>query len=101
MTPRTPSSSSTCLGRRLEEVVPDDVAREQPVGLLRRARAPRPSAFVFEPIVFWNAAREAVDAALAQRERLDQVHVLAPELPGRREALRRRDVLLLLRRRCC
>ena len=50
---------------RLEQVVPDDVAREQPLGLRRRAERPRRSC-AFEFAVFWNVVGEPLDAADAK-----------------------------------
>ena len=82
---------------RLEEVVPDDVAREQALGLLGEHDrvGGRCSVFDLRPIV-WNAVGEAADAAHAQLERLDEVPVLVAQPPRRVEVLGGGDVLLLL-----
>ena len=89
---------STCDRRRLEEVVPDDVARDQPVGLVGE-RAPRRSSF-FEPRSPLNASASPCDAAHAELERLDQVQVLVAQLARRVELLRGRARSAAPARRC-
>src|SRR5581483_7166689 len=78
---------------RLEQIRPDDVAREQPVGLLgERARVGRRLAGG----KLADRAREPLDTADAQLERLDQLLVLRAERARRVELLSLRDILALL-----
>ena len=68
-TPLTPWRFSSARGGLAEEVVPDDVAREQPVGLLPRGLPPRPSPSTSGFAA--NVSARPCDAADAQLQRLD------------------------------
>ena len=96
--------ASTRHRRRLEEVVPDDVAREQPVRLLgeQRARLDASACRLRAGRSAGSRRRGPLTPLTRSCERLDQVPVLdrgasrAGESPCAGV-----DVLLLLRRRCC
>ena len=81
-------------GRRLERVLVDDVAREQSLHLAREHRAG--ASRVLRVGGRRERAREAVQAADAVLQRLDQRLVLVPQRPRRRDRLRALDVELLL-----
>ena len=93
-TPLTPSLVEHGRGRRLEEVVPDDVAREQPVGLRRRAPPRRPSSSTSS----WSRTPSRAPRRRSTRSCSASIRsrVLVAEPPGRVQVLRGGDVLLLL-----
>src|SRR5439155_20873142 len=80
--------------RRLEQVVPDDVARNQPLCLLceQGACAIR----VLRRRRRLECVGEAEQAADSKLERLDQMLVRVAEMSRRAHRLRARDVLLFL-----
>src|SRR5439155_25202768 len=82
--------------RRLDEIVPDHVARRQPLRLSRE-QDPGPGRVLAagRPA---ERVGEALEPADAELQRLDDARLLGPERSRRVEGLGLRDVLLLLLR---